>query len=417
MTTTTHYVGNLRLDDHTLTVPLTASPEDSRDIDVFARVATREGGESLPYLVFLQGGPGNEDPRPSLSPMNPPWLGAALEHYRVVMLDQRGTGRSTPVSDSILNEHSATEVAEYLTHFRADGIVRDAEAVREHLGAKTWNTLGQSFGGFTTLHYLSRHATAIDRAYFTGGLSAIDRPADDVYALCYDKMRARSQWYYRRFPEHRPVMHDLVSRAAQGEITLPDGEIVSPSRLRSIGHSLGSDDGWLRVHSLLDYDPNSNAFRYDLQSMLPFDGRNPLYYVIHESSYADGVITNWAAERTEPEDFREDTTLLTGEHVHREWTKTVPAFQPWAEVTDILSQHSWPKLYDRAALASSGAQGAAAVYVNDAYVPLEYSLETATALPEIQLYVTSEYEHSGLRSSGDRVLTKLIELAKHTTVR
>ena len=42
-------------------------------IEVFARVVTGEAGEGRPYLVFLQGGPGSEAPRPSL-PGSPPWL-------------------------------------------------------------------------------------------------------------------------------------------------------------------------------------------------------------------------------------------------------------------------------------------------------------------------------------------------------
>ena len=40
------------------------------------------------------------------------------------------------------------EQADYLTHFRADSIVRDAEAIRLNLGVEKWSILGQSFGGF-----------------------------------------------------------------------------------------------------------------------------------------------------------------------------------------------------------------------------------------------------------------------------
>ncbi len=400
-----------------ITVPLTADALDSRTIDVFARVVTRPGGESLPHLLFLQGGPGVESPRPAGDPTSPSWLATALERYRVVFLDQRGTGRSTPVGDSILQEHAPEQVAEYVTHLRADGIVRDAEALREHLGVARWNTLGQSFGGFTTLHYLSAHPETIDHAFFTGGLSAVGRHCDDVYALCYAKMQQTSEAYYRRFPEDRSVIRRLLDAAAAGDLVLPDGEVVSVSRLRSLGHSLGSDDGWLGLHSLLELDPHSNAFRYDLADLLPFGGRNPLYYVIHESSYADGVTTDWSAERTEPAVFREDPTLLTGEHVRRAWLDTVPALRPWKDVALTLAQHTWPSLYDSAGLEQSDARGAAAVYANDVYVPLEYSLETAAHVPGVHLFVTSEHEHSGLRSSGGAVLAHLFDLAEGRRVR
>ncbi|MDO4718867.1 MAG: hypothetical protein Q4B08_15070 [Propionibacteriaceae bacterium] len=42
-----------------MSVPLVWSDSsDPRRIEVFARVVTPEGGQDLPYLVFLQGGPG-----------------------------------------------------------------------------------------------------------------------------------------------------------------------------------------------------------------------------------------------------------------------------------------------------------------------------------------------------------------------
>ncbi|MBO9626062.1 MAG: alpha/beta fold hydrolase [Microbacterium sp.] len=406
---------DLTIEEHTLTVPLVwEDPSDPRTIDVFARVVTREGGEALPYLVFLQGGPGHEAPRPFHSSSAPAWLDEALAHYRVVMLDQRGTGLSTPVGDGDL-ARGASAVAEHLTHLRADSIVRDCEAVREHLGASTWSVLGQSFGGFTTLSYLSTHASSLADVFVTGGLSAVGRHPDDVYALCYDKMRTASERYYRRFPEHRDVMRRLVGLAEEGGIVLPDGEVVSASRLRSVGSALGTNDGWQTLWSILERDPSSNAFRYDLMHAMPYDGRNPLYYVFHESSYADGHATRWSAERTEPDDFRDDVTLFTGEHIRRDWTETVPAFQPWREVALELAEFEWPRMYDADAIAASGATGAAAVYVNDVYVPMEFSLETARLLPGVDLWVTSEHEHNGLRSGP--VLSHLIDLAQGRRIR
>lgn len=414
-TTRTRRLLDLTVDEHTLTVPLVwDDPADPRTIDIFAAVVSREGGETLPFLVFLQGGPGHEAPRPFHASTSPAWLDEALAHYRVVLLDQRGTGRSTPVGDDDL-ARGASAVADHLTHLRADAIVGDCEALRQHLGATTWSVFGQSFGGFTTLAYLSTHAAALDDVFITGGLSAVGRHPDDVYALCYDKMRAASERYYRRFPEHRDTMRRLVDLADAGDIVLPDGEVVSPSRLRSVGSALGTNDGWQTVWSLLEKDPRSNAFRYDLMHAMPYGGRNPLYFAFHETSYADGHATRWSAERTEPADFRDDPTLFTGEHIRREWTETVPAFQPWRDVVLELADVEWPRLYDADTIAASGASGAAAVYVNDVYVPMEFSLETARLLPNVQLWITSEHEHNGVRSGP--VLTHLVDLARDRRIR
>ncbi|WP_203580762.1 alpha/beta fold hydrolase [Microbacterium hibisci] len=416
MPVTTRRMQNLTIDDHTLTVPLVwGDPADARTIDVHAAVVAREGGEHLPYLVFLQGGPGHEAPRAFHSPSGPPWLDAALEHYRVVLLDQRGTGRSTPVSDRDL-ERGTVELSEYITHLRADSIVRDAEALRTELGADTWSVLGQSFGGFTTLSYLSTDAASLEHVYITGGLSAVGRHPDDVYALTYEKMREASERYYRRFPSHRDAMRRILDLADAGDIVLPGGEMVSVSRVRSAGSALGSNDGWQTLWRLLELDPHSNAFRHDLAAAMPFDARNPLYLAFHESSYADGHATNWSAERTEPDDFRADPTLFTGEHVRREWLDTVPTLQPWREVTLTLAEFEWPRLYDGDAIAASDARGATSIYVNDVYVPFEFAMETASLIPGVTPWITSEHEHNGLRSDAD-VLARLIDLAHGRRVR
>lgn len=287
---------DVRVDDLTLTVPLVwDDPTDPRTLDVHAAVVTREGGEALPYLLFLQGGPGHEAARPFHSPAGPSWLDAALSRYRVVLLDQGGTGKSSPVGDADLAE-GADVIAERLTHLRADAIVRDAEALRAELGAETWSTLGQSFGGFTTLAYLSTAAASLDTVYFTGGLSAVGAAPDSVYTVTYDKTRVMVERYWHRFPAQRDQMRRLVDLAAAGVLVLPGGEVVSFSRLRSLGMLLGSDTGWQTLWALLDQDPQTNAFRYDLAAALPYSPRNPLYYVLHESSYADGYATRWAAE-------------------------------------------------------------------------------------------------------------------------
>ncbi|CCI83417.1 alpha/beta fold hydrolase [Corynebacterium otitidis] len=409
MSTETTWLGPYRIDDHTITVPLSTDPGDEHEIDVFARVITPPGGEDLEHLLFLQGGPGNEAPRVPAD-----WFPTALERHRLVLLDQRGTGRSTPLGVSPAGE---VPEAEYLSHFRADGIVRDAEALREHLGVKRWSVLGQSFGGFTLLHYAQAAPGSISRAYFTGGLPSVTRGVEEIYRETYGELRRHSERFYRAFPKLRPVVRDLEARAAERTIVLPDGEAVSPSRLKSLGHLLGTNDGWQQLAALLDLGPKHPAFAHDLAGLLPFDGRNPLYYVLHESSYANGEATNWAAERALPEEFVKDSSLFTGEHVFSEWADTVPAFRPWREAAAELAGWEWPTLWEPEALAESGMKGAAAIYATDAFVPLRFSLETADLLPGVERLVTSEHEHNGLRASGGKVLRHLFELADGTRAR
>src|SRR5437867_2509134 len=149
----TYHTPGLVLTEHEFTVPLDHARQDGPSITVFAREVADPEGLDRPFLVFLQGGPGFEAPRPTGSPRAPSWLDRALQDYRVVMVDQRGTGRSTPVD--ALPGMTPSEQAGYLTFFRADSIVRDAELIRQQLGGDRWSVLGQSFGGFCALAYLS----------------------------------------------------------------------------------------------------------------------------------------------------------------------------------------------------------------------------------------------------------------------
>lgn len=81
----------------------------------------------------------------------------------MLFLDQRGTGLSTPITAATLaRQGDAGKQAEYLRLFRADSIVQDCEAIRKCLtadfpeGNKKWSVIGQSFGGFCAVTYLSK---------------------------------------------------------------------------------------------------------------------------------------------------------------------------------------------------------------------------------------------------------------------
>src|SRR6185369_9472090 len=137
MTFTTRVPGAI-LTEREHTVPLDHARPDGPTITVFTREVADPDGTDRPYLVFLQGGPGMEATRPTSPPTG--WMVRALKDYRVLLLDQRGTGRSTPVG-AVIPDDTPEAQATYLTHFRADSIVRDAESIRGELGVDRWSIL------------------------------------------------------------------------------------------------------------------------------------------------------------------------------------------------------------------------------------------------------------------------------------
>src|SRR4051794_10578457 len=197
MTFTTRVPGAI-LTEREHQVPLDHARPDGPTITLFTREVAHPDGLDKPYLLFLQGGPGMEATRPTSPPSG--WMTRALKDYRILLLDQRGTGRSTPVGWVIPGDGPEAQ-AEYLTHFRADSIVRDAESIRAELGVDRWSVLGQSFGGFCSMTYLSIAPDGLREAFITGGLSPVGRPVDDIYAATYRRVIERNERYFERYPE------------------------------------------------------------------------------------------------------------------------------------------------------------------------------------------------------------------------
>ena len=332
----------------------------------------------------------------------------ALRDYRVLMLDQRGTGRSTPVGD--LPGWSPEKQAAYLRHFRADAIVRDAEWIRSALGVERWSVLGQSFGGFCILNYLSQAPEGLTAAFITGGVPPIGLHPDEIYRGTYARILERNRRFYERYPGDRARVRAVHERLASGDIQLPSGDRLTFRRFRQVGNFLGMSDGAERLHYLLELSIDSPGFRHDVQSALPF-ARNPIYAVLHEACYADGHTTDWSAERVQPKEYADDLTLFTGEHVFSWMFDDYGALAPLKDAAEILAKTPWPSLYDPECLAHNDVPVAAAIYAEDTYVESDLSLQTARLVRGMRPWLTNEYEHNGLRADGGRILDRLIDLA------
>jgi len=406
-------IPGLALRDHTFSVPLDHASPGGDHIEVFARevVAPDKAGEDLPWLLFLQGGPGGLAPRPTKADG---WLGHAVKTHRVLLLDQRGTGRSTPVTARTVGDRSPAELAAYLRLFRADSIVADAELIRARLaGGARWATLGQSYGGFITLTYLSRAPEGLSACYVTGGLAGLTATADEVYDRTYPRVLAKNAEYYRRYPSDVDVVRELADRLEADDVRLPDGDRLTTRRLQALGLMLGMGDGFERLHWLFDTAP-SDSFLHQVMALTSFvDG--PIY-ALQEFCYGQpGAATGWAAQRALDRypQFAPDAAplMFTGEMMYPWMFADIAALRPFAATADLLAAtDDWPALYDADRLAANDVPVAAAVYFDDMYVDADLQLRTAHAMGNTRVWVTNEYEHDGLRVSDERVLARLMEM-------
>jgi pimeloyl-ACP methyl ester carboxylesterase len=415
------------LTDHVFGVPLDHSRPDGEQLEVFVREIVAAGkadqADSLPWLVFLQGGPGMAAQRPV---GRQAWLNRALDQYRVLLLDQRGTGRSSRISArSLARLGSARKQAEYLALFRADSIVLDAELIRRELTAgEPWSVLGQSFGGFCTVSYLSFAPHGMREALITGGLPGLDTRAEDVYRVTYPIVAARNAAHYQRYPQDVERARAIARYLDSRDVTLPGGVPLTVAAFQSIGGMLGSSTGSHELHYLLEnpWDGDgglSDAFLHDLAPRVSFAGV-PLYAVLHEACYAQGTATRWAAQRVRAEFPEFDAAacldgdaplLFTGEMIYPWMVDSDPAVAPLREAAELLAERpDWPPLYDPARLAACDVPAAAAVYHDDMYVPASLSIPTAARISGLRPWVTNEYEHDGLRASSEKVLGRLIAM-------
>lgn len=423
--TITHRIPRLVLTDHEFTVPLDYADPNGETIRVFARevVAPAKENDNLPWLVFLQGGPGSASPRPQVSSG---WLKRALQDYRVLLLDQRGTGRSTPVLPQTLARFSTPQTqADYLTHFRADSIVRDAEFIRKQLlgDGQPWSVLGQSYGGFCTLTYLSQAPESLREAYITGGIPPMTVPIDDVYRATYPRVIQKNQEYYERYPDDLAHVHDIVAYLESHEVRLPNGDRLTPRRFRQLGLAFGMSNGFEQIHYLLENafvegvngKEISYVFFRGFENSLGFD-TNPIFAILHEAIYCEGSASQWSAQRVlaefhEFEISSDRPVYFTGEMIYPWMFDEIGALQPLQEAAEILAtREDWPTLYNPELLQRNQVPVAAAMYYDDMYVERELSEKTAALIPDIKLWITNEHEHSALRLHGETVFGHLYDL-------
>jgi hypothetical protein len=160
----------------------------------------------------------------------------------------------------------------------------------------------------------------------------------------------------------------------------------------------------------------SDVFLRELAHQQPFDAA-PIYALLHEPAYAQERATRWAAERVRSEfpEFEpsgDRPVYFTGEMVYQWMFDEFRGLQPLRRVAELLAEYEeWPSLYDGGRLRANEVPVVAAVYENDMYVERSFSLETAETI-HADVWVTSEYEHDGLRSWGEEVLGRLIAMRR-----
>lgn len=164
--------------------------------------------------VVVHGGPGSGSPVGLRRSFNP-------QHYRVVLFDQRGCGRSTPHASD-----PATDMDANTTHH----LIADMDRLREHLGIDRWLLFGGSWGCTLSLAYAQRFP---------------HRVSEMVLVSITTSTRAEIDWLYRGarsfFPEAWERFRDAVLTTDR------DSDIVTI--LGAYRDRMGHPDPHVREHA------------------------------------------------------------------------------------------------------------------------------------------------------------------------
>ncbi|GMH37792.1 hypothetical protein BSKO_05665 [Bryopsis sp. KO-2023] len=440
----TYKVPGYVVTEHFFKVPLDHSGKTPGEISVFARevCAPNKTQQQLPYLVYMQGGPGFSATLPIDAGG---WLRSATNYFKVILLDQRGTGRSAPISCKNLTRQGTPEQqAEYLKFFRADSIVQDCEMVRKALVSESnqggrWSLLCQSFGGFCAVHYLSVAPQGLVEVMLAGGLPPLvseQNPADDVYKVTFQKVIAQNEKFYKRYPQDVELVWDIVKFLAsqpEGGVRLSSGSLLTPRSLQLLGCSaLGFAGGFDRLHFLLETvwdseekDEISCRFLKGYESWMAWE-TNPLYVLLHEPIYTQGPGTNWAAHRVRTNHLKSQFDAVECAQEGRPVFFTGEMVFPWMlddfkelgrvkEAANLVqSVNDWGTLYDLDILKNNTVPVASITYYEDMFVNFDLAQQTAQHIQGIRQWVTNEYAHSGIRDDGARIFEKLLGMARDT---
>jgi proline iminopeptidase len=152
-------------------------------------------------VVFLHGGPGA-----GAAPVHRRFFDP--RHYRIVIFDQRGCGRSTPHADLVDNT--------------SQHLVADIETLRKYLGIERWMMFGGSWGSMLAIMYSlrwpDRCAGLVLRGIFLGTRREVDWFFHGMGTFFPEAWRA-----FREFlPEHErdDLLHSYYRRLTDRNITV-----------------------------------------------------------------------------------------------------------------------------------------------------------------------------------------------------
>ncbi|KAG7818848.1 hypothetical protein KL928_002716 [Ogataea angusta] len=377
-------------------------------------------------LLYLQGGPGYESEFPS-DASRPTFLSPLLRKgYTVLLLDQRGTGLSTPIHVAkLLSLGSAENQLHYLECFRADSIIRDCEQIRLGLvGRCKWTLLGYSYGGFCSICYCSMFPEALKKVLIFAGLPPLTGDLTQISINNLATAKRRTLEFYEEYPGNKQRVERIVDYLKKDRPALPNGGVLSPERFQQLGMHFATVGGFgwmnklvvtmtleLQTTGQLSYTTLKNA-----QDGSGFDS-NLLYFFFQEAIYmnGNGSSSQWFVNKIKERVHDDGEFYFTSEHHYPgicDDFQSLRSLKPLLELVHTYDR--WDKIWDLSKLRNV-TLAKLPVYCllcyDDQYVSTELALANSSVF-EFKRWITTEYLHDGIIASGEEVVDKLFRLVE-----
>ncbi len=187
--------------------------------------------------------------------------------FRIIGLDQRGCGKSTP---------TAQEDLDHLSENTTQALIEDIEAVREHLGIQRWIVTGVSWGSTLALAYALKHPA---RVLGIALVAVTTTSRDEVQWITEDVGRIFPEAWNEFFEAANANPSERVVEAYARRLAGEDRDDARGAAL--------SWDRWESTHVSLDPNWEPGA--------LFGDERERMTFALLVSHYwaNDGFLTNW----------------------------------------------------------------------------------------------------------------------------
>ncbi len=304
----------------TVKMPLDHRGAVSGDIDVFVAVVPALSSQILDDpLVIFSGGPGQANSE--MGALVRMAFKSIREHREIILIDQRGTGKSTPLrcaeeDESVYSPSKHSMAVQScrddfdfaVEYFTMENVIADTHSILERLGYNKVNLWGVSWGTRTAVHYLRRYPAHVrsvivdgvlppDIGIFETAPKSATRALNKLFEACkLDEVCTKA------YGDIEGIIDELVGKASKGT-------------LRYVGANPVTGEQMSQAISLMTLVQNIRGILYTPQkaTMLPM----ALFKLNRGDGRAFMALTSEGAMMSKSLYLGSTLSLLCGEEVSR----------------------------------------------------------------------------------------------------